>query len=146
MGASLGEAAGVDLDSGEVDMNALALHVVAGELQRAVPGGDGLVVEFCLSRIARVFGERWGRFDAVETDGIIAGEQEVIGFKGDRLAVEIERTIEHGGFVAAIVLHGILPEEEDSGSHVLVVGGLAGIQRDGFLVISKALAIGPPCP
>ena len=81
MRAGFGVTSDGDFNAREMDINAFALDVVAGDVQRVRPGDK------------RVVGAE--RLDAVITLCVIGREREIVRVKLDRLLVKRERLVEN---------------------------------------------------
>src|SRR5580765_6788362 len=136
------EAAGVDVDAGEMDVNTLPLDIVASKFERDLPGGQGLVVQFLNSRLVGVSVSGLQRFDAVVALRQVRREEEIfrVQFKG--FAIERHGFVKDLGFGNVVVIGGVPAEEVNGGGEVLVVDRLGGIKLDGFRVIGKRVGDG----
>ena len=123
--ARLGVTSGGHLNSRQMNINAFAIDVVMGDVQRIRP------------RDERVVGAK--RLDAVVTLRVIGRQRKIVRIKLNRFAIQFKRLVENLRFGDVVMFHRVLAEQISGRGEVLIINRFDGIQLDGFLVIFKRL-------
>src|SRR6266567_1528503 len=127
--ARFGEAASVEFESGQVNIDPFAFDFVVGDAQGVGPG------------LERVFGPR--RFDAVKSLGYVCRQREVGWVELERLLVEIERFVENLLLGYAVEFGRVLAKQINGRAEVMIIDRLDRIEFDGFGVVFEGLLYRP---